>query len=204
MEQLREEVDTFMFAGHDTTSHAVAWTIWCLATHPDIQERVYNEITAEFGQSDADFKTNRIKDLKYLDMVLKEAMRLFAPVPFFQRKLKNDMELCGHLIPKNTTLSVSPFVLHRNPKIFPEPRKFNPENFAEGKEYASNAFIPFSAGPRNCIGQKFAVREAKIMLAHLLFNFKFTTDHNIMDNLPVVETVTRPSLGVPVKACSRR
>lgn len=105
------------FAGHDTTAHAVCWTMWCLATHPESQEKIYNELIDAFGNSDTDFKTNRLKELKYLDMVFKESMRLFAPVPFFQRELKTDQEIGGHLIPKNTTLSLSPFLIHRNPKV---------------------------------------------------------------------------------------
>lgn len=141
MEQLREEVDTFMFAGklfdafnfqffnlysltfltlipgHDTTAHAVIWSTWCLATHPDIQERLYNEIADNFGKSGADFRTNKLKELKYLDAVFKESMRLFAPVPFIQRTLKEDQMIGGHLIPKNTSVSISPFMLHRSPKV---------------------------------------------------------------------------------------
>jgi cytochrome P450 family 4 len=88
-------------------------------------------------------------------MVLKESMRLFAPIPFVQRQLKSDQMIGGHLIPKDTTIVIGIFMLHRNPKVFPEPEKFDPERFAEGKEYSPTAYIPFSAGSRNCIGYVF-------------------------------------------------
>lgn len=174
---------------------------WCLATHPEEQEKLYSEIAETLAG--ADFKSTKIKELKYLDMVLKEAMRLFAPVPFVQRTIKSDMTIDGHLIPKNTTLAISPFMLHRNPKTFPDPNKFDPERFGEGKEYPPTAFIPFSAGPRNCVGQKFAVREAKIMLSHLVINFKFSTHYNMLDNLPLSEPIAAPKLGIPVKIVPR-
>ncbi|KAI6175758.1 hypothetical protein M3Y97_00724600 [Aphelenchoides bicaudatus] len=181
MEQLREECDTFMFAGHDTTAHA------------------FNE----FGKSGADFRSNKLKELKYLDMVLKESMRLFAPVPFIQRTLQTDQIIGGHLIPKNTSVSISPFMLHRNPNVFTDPEKFDPNRFDDGKEYPATAYIPFSAGARNCIGQKFAVREAKIMIAHLVYNFQLTTHYKVHENLPSALTVTCPHLDLPVKVVSR-
>ncbi|KAI6185047.1 hypothetical protein M3Y97_00662600 [Aphelenchoides bicaudatus] len=199
VEDLREETDTFMFAGHDTTSHAVSWAIWALATHPQIQERLYREIVDTFGESDTEFATAKIKDLKYLDACFKEVVRVRAPVPVVQRLLTNEMEMGGRTIPKNTTINLFPYILHHNPKVFSNPEIFDPERFTEGKDYPPGSYIPFSAGPRNCIGQKFAQRVAKILITHLVFNFEFSTPLQFLDNKPRAEVVTKPDLGVPVK-----
>jgi cytochrome P450 len=101
-------------------------------------------------------------------MVFKESMRLFAPVPFIQRQLKTDQMMGGHLIPKTTTVAIPIFMLHRHPKVFPEPEKFDPERFAEGKDYQPTAYIPFSAGSRNCIGYAF-----------LAYHYKPISDKNL-------------------------
>ncbi|KAI6184920.1 hypothetical protein M3Y97_00648700 [Aphelenchoides bicaudatus] len=202
-EHLREEVDTIVFAGHDTTAHALSWAVWCFATHPEIQQRVYDELIEHFGESDSGFCTKQLKELKYFDMCFKEVLRLFPPVPAVQRFIKNELEMCGHVIPRLTSLTIPIILLHRNPRVFKEPNVFNPENFADGKEYPALGFIPFSAGPRNCVGQKFAKMEVKIMLAHLLFNFRVETDTKFEDNKMMFEVVLRPSLGVPVRLVKR-
>ncbi|KAI6221468.1 hypothetical protein M3Y99_01540700 [Aphelenchoides fujianensis] len=203
MEDLRAETDTFLFAGHDTTTHAVSWTIWCLATHPAVQERLHAEIVEHFGDSDAELHTPKIKELKYLDQVFKEALRRFAPVPLLQRTTQNEVQMGEHTIPAGTSIGMAPFLLHHNPKVFEQPERFDPDRFAAGREYPPNQFIPFLSGPRNCIGQKFAIRAAKILIAHLIFNFRFSTPHKMEDNIPLPEVVLKPSLGVPVTLAVR-
>ncbi|CAD5222187.1 unnamed protein product [Bursaphelenchus xylophilus] len=201
-ENLREEVDTFMFAGHDTISHAVGWTIWSLACHQDVQEKLHQEIETEFSGRDDEFVSPKLKSLPYLEKVFKEALRIFSPVPIYEREVVNEIEMGGFTIPKGTTVQISPLVLHRNSKAFPDPEKFDPERFADGRQIPSE-YIPFSAGPRNCIGQKFAQREAKLMIAHLVHNFKITTDIPFEKNLKTTEVVLAPTLGVPVKLHKR-
>ncbi|KAI6238551.1 hypothetical protein M3Y99_00678800 [Aphelenchoides fujianensis] len=194
---LIDECETAMFAGHDTTSHAVTWAIWALATNPHCQERLHAEIVEHFGQSDNELHTQRIKDLPYLDACLKEAMRLFAPIPLIQRKVNKDMEMGGHLIPGNCSVSISPYLLGHNPEIFENHEKYEPERFMNGHDYPF-AFIPFSAGIRNCIGQKFALREAKMLIAHLIYNFEISSKYRMEENTPASQIVLRPVLGVPV------
>ncbi|KAI6195980.1 hypothetical protein M3Y94_01054500 [Aphelenchoides besseyi] len=203
MKDLRSEIDTFLFAGHDTTTHAVAWTLWCLACHPDIQQKLYQEIMQHFGHSDAEIHTAKIKNLGYLDQCIKEAMRLYAPVPFLQRRTVNDVQMGKHTVPKNTTIGISPYVLHHNYKVFPNHRRYDPDRFAPDKEYPAHAYIPFLSGPRSCVGQKFAIREAKIMIAHLIYNFELSSDRPLEDNPGRPEVVLKPTLGVPVKLRSR-
>ncbi|GMR47782.1 hypothetical protein PMAYCL1PPCAC_17977, partial [Pristionchus mayeri] len=155
-EDIREEVDTFMFEGHDTTSAGLGWTIWCLATHPEIQERAYNEVLQLLGDDvDRDIGREDMGNLVYLDRCIKEAMRLFPPVPFVSRQLQKDFVLGKYLLPVNSIVSISPFVVHRNESIYPNPLEYDPDRFLPEKVTERNAYdyIPFSAGPRNCIGQ---------------------------------------------------
>jgi cytochrome P450 len=115
--ELREETDTIMFAGHDTTSHAVSWALWCFASNPEIQQRVFEELQQNFGDSDSEFCTSRLKDLKYFDQCFKEVLRLFPPVPAVQRFVKHEMQMCGFTIPRLTSLTIPIILLHRNPRV---------------------------------------------------------------------------------------
>ncbi|GMT21511.1 hypothetical protein PFISCL1PPCAC_12808, partial [Pristionchus fissidentatus] len=153
-EDIREEVDTFMFEGHDTTSAGLGWTIWCLASHPEAQERAYREVVEALGDGDKECGREDMGKLTYLDRCIKEAMRLFPPVPFVSRQLKSDFQQGKYLLPRNSQISISPYVVHRNESIYPNPTAYNPDNFLPERVAARNAYdyIPFSAGPRNCVG----------------------------------------------------
>ncbi|KAF8375734.1 hypothetical protein PRIPAC_82163 [Pristionchus pacificus] len=155
-EDIREEVDTFMFEGHDTTSAGLGWTIWCLANHPHVQERAYREVIEAFGDNcDLDIGREDMGKFAYLDRCIKEAMRIYPPVPFVSRQLTKDFPLGKYLLPVNSQVSISPFVVHRNESIYPNATQYDPDRFLPENVAARNAYdyIPFSAGPRNCIGQ---------------------------------------------------
>lgn len=128
-----------MFAGHDTTSHAISWTIWCLATNVDKQEQLYQELIDHFGQSDAEFCTNKLKELKFLDAVIKglcilealeilrdlktldylvlESLRCYPPVPFIGRRLQNEVQIGEHRLPKGTSVVIPQAFLHHDEKV---------------------------------------------------------------------------------------
>ncbi|KAI6169986.1 CYtochrome P450 family [Aphelenchoides bicaudatus] len=201
-EQMRQEVDSFLFAGYDTTAHAISWTIWYLATNPNVQEKLYREISEKLN-GDADFCTNKTKELPYFEAVIKESLRIYPPVAGFARHLENDLQVGEYLVPKGANLMVSILCLHHNKNIFSDHWQFKPERFLQPGDYSPNSYIPFSAGLRNCIGQKFAMRELRNVIAHLVYNFRFSTDHKMLDNKPIIKVVLTPSLGVPVKLQSR-
>uniref|UniRef100_A0A8C3SNY2 Cytochrome P450 n=1 Tax=Chelydra serpentina TaxID=8475 RepID=A0A8C3SNY2_CHESE len=151
---IREEVDTFMFEGHDTTAAAMNWVIYLLGCHPEAQKKVHRELDEVFGNSDRPVTMDDVKKLRYLECVVKEALRLFPSVPFFARTTSEDCHIRGFKIPKATEVVVVPYVLHREPEIFPDPEEFRPERFfpENSKGRHPYAYVPFSAGPRNCIG----------------------------------------------------
>ncbi|CAH0547234.1 unnamed protein product [Brassicogethes aeneus] len=174
-EDIRAEVDTFMFEGHDTASTAIGFTFLALAENIKYQNKVYEELVEILGpDSNEGVTVSQLNDLKYLDLVIKEAMRVYSPVPLIGRSLDNDCVLDGIKIPKDTTVNIFLYGMNRNPNIFPNPDLFDPERFLpENQSTRHNfAYIPFSAGPRNCIGQKFAVLELKTIIAKVLRKFE--------------------------------
>ncbi|KAF8373240.1 hypothetical protein PRIPAC_79669 [Pristionchus pacificus] len=205
-EDIREEVDTFMFEGHDTTSSGMGWIVWCLACNPDIQERAYEEVMKVLGDDpDRDLTREDMGQLIYLERCIKESMRLYPPVPFASRQLQNDLQCGEYLLPQHSNVSVSPFVIHRNESIYPNATQFNPDNFLPERVASRNPYdyIPFSAGPRNCIGQKFAQYEEKIMTALLLRRFRFKSDGPLSSQRFAAEAILRPIDGINVMVIRR-
>ncbi|KAI7815057.1 cytochrome p450 [Rhyzopertha dominica] len=151
---IREEVDTFTFEGHDTTSVSICFTLLLLASHQDIQDRVYQEIDDIFDRSDRPATYEELQNMSYLEMCIKESLRMYPSVPLISRLAGADLETFdGYKIPKNTHIHIHIYDLHHDPDIYPEPEKFDPDRFLP--EVAQNrhpfAYLPFSGGPRNCI-----------------------------------------------------
>ncbi|ODN00188.1 Cytochrome P450 4c3 [Orchesella cincta] len=204
---IREEVDTFMFEGHDTTGANLEWAILMLACNPKCQKLAYEEIQNVFGNdTERDITTADLKELKYLECCIKETLRIYPSVPFFMRRMDQDCVLDEHrTIPKGSTVIISAYILHRQEDVFPDPEKFDPERFfvenAAGRHPYS--YIPFSAGPRNCIGQKFALMEEKIVLATLLRKFKLEPVDTEKTVRPLPDVILRPKAGLKVRLVSR-
>ncbi|KAJ8922207.1 hypothetical protein NQ315_004144, partial [Exocentrus adspersus] len=156
-EDIREEVDTFMFEGHDTASVAICYALYAICQNGNIQKKVYSELEEVFGNdSKVEITTSQINELKYLDIVVKEALRYYPPVPLIERMLEDDWTVDGVTIPKGTTISIFLYGMNHADQVFSEPERFDPERFLPEKQSSRHnyAFIPFSAGPRNCIGKR--------------------------------------------------
>ncbi|KAK7870825.1 hypothetical protein R5R35_014414 [Gryllus longicercus] len=205
---IREEVDTFMFEGHDTTEAAISFAIYLLACHSDVQEKVLEELKSVFDWSQPLQPTiQQLGELKYLEMVIKEALRLYPPVAAILRDITNDERLpsTGHVIPDGTVMIVSPWAVHRNPEVYPDPEKFDPERFSAGETARRHpyAFLPFSAGPRNCIGQRFAMLEMKSVLAKVIWNFEMFVEPGFTA-LPGWKLILKSINGVRIRLEDRR
>lgn len=197
---IREEVDTFTFAGHDTTTSGISFTLYNIAKYSDVQQKVYEEIMEVFGDND-EITINKLNSLHYLDLVIKESLRIFPPVPYFGRKLSEEFTSGGYTFPKDMSFYVSPYLMSKNPELFEEPEKFNPYRFDIERSYDKVnpfSFVPFSAGPRNCIGQKFAQYELRTIVCNIVKNFKLTLADG-QDNLQLVsELILKPVNGINV------
>ncbi|KAF2893674.1 hypothetical protein ILUMI_12500 [Ignelater luminosus] len=182
-EIIREEVDTFMFEGHDTTTSGISFTLYCLSRNPEVQKKVVEELNSIFEDDKSRCATYKdLQGMKYLEMVIKESMRLYPPVPLYGRILEEDVKFDGGILPKGLSFTVFVYGLHRNSQTFPDPDKFDPERFSieNSLERSPYGYLPFSAGPRNCIGQRFAMLEMKSTVSKILRNFELLPvwDHN--------------------------
>ena len=170
---IREEVDTFVFEGHDTTSSGLTFCLYLLGIYKEHQKTLQEEIDEAEGENILEI----IQKLKLLDCVIKESLRLYPPVAAIGRRMEEDTVIGGQTFYKDTTIVINIFGLHRNEEYWENPLKFNPYRFM-GDEFQQRnpyCYIPFSAGPRNCIGQKFALLEVKICLYYVLKTFNLTS-----------------------------
>ncbi|XP_040078317.2 cytochrome P450 4V2 [Ixodes scapularis] len=205
-EDIREEVDTFMFEGHDTTTMAVAWCLYLIGLHRQVQMKVQEELDDVLGgEPDRNITPEDMKKLKYMDCVIKESQRLCPSVPLIGRTATEELKLGGHTIPEGTNIGLILYVLHRDPDAFPRPEEFDPDRFLPENSASRHpfAFIPFSAGSRNCIGQKFASMEIKIILGHVLRSFNLQSVHPRDKLLMTVDTVLRTANGLKIKFIPR-
>jgi len=178
--EIKEQVDTIMFEGHDTTAAGSSFFLSMMGVHQDIQQKVVEELYGIFGDSNRPATFQDTLEMKYLERCLMETLRLFPPVPLIARQLKEDLKLASgdYIVPAGATVAVATFKLHRNEKIYPNPTKFNPDNFLPERQANRHyyAFVPFSAGPRSCVGRKYAMLKLKILLSTILRNYKVYSD----------------------------
>uniref|UniRef100_T1PG00 Cytochrome P450 n=1 Tax=Musca domestica TaxID=7370 RepID=T1PG00_MUSDO len=181
-----DEVNTIMFEGHDTTSAGSSFVLCMLGIYKDIQEKVLAEQKAIFGDNflrDCTFADTM--EMKYLERVIMETLRLYPPVPLIARRAEFDVKLASgpYTIPKGTTVVIAQFAVHRNPQYFPNPEKFDPDNFLPermaNRHYYS--FIPFSAGPRSCVGRKYAMLKLKVLLSTIIRNYSVQSNQQEKD-----------------------
>ncbi|ORX91007.1 cytochrome P450 [Basidiobolus meristosporus CBS 931.73] len=183
-EVIRDQVVTFLIAGHETTSNTLSWCLYNLARHPAVLEKVLQELS-NVGIADDELPTiKQISGLKYLSQVLKETLRMYPPLASLQKYCIKDCKLpFGYAIEKGTVAQINVYSLHHNPNVWKDPEVFNPDRFSSVEESKRSRYswLPFSTGPRACIGMQFALQEAKIILAMLLKKFEFT----LPDDRPV-------------------
>jgi cytochrome P450 len=171
---LRNNLLTFITAGHETTALALTltWTFYLLSLHPEVERRVRQEIDSVTGG--APLYAEHIDALAYTGRVIQEAMRLYPPAPLIVREARQDVGLGQEHIRAGTTIYIPVYALHRNEKLWHEPDRFDPARFEPEAVKARErfAYLPFGAGPRICIGQSFAQMEATVVLASLLSSFR--------------------------------
>uniref|UniRef100_A0AAX7UWV1 aromatase n=1 Tax=Astatotilapia calliptera TaxID=8154 RepID=A0AAX7UWV1_ASTCA len=179
-EDIQEEVDTFMFRGHDTTAAAMNWALHLLGSHPEVHKKVQQELQEVFGNNNRLYHFNGVV--------------LFLPEGFLTH-------LYGFKVPKGANAIIITYSLHRDPRYFPEPEEFRPERFLPENSVGrpAYAYVPFSAGLRNCIGQRFALMEEKVVLAAILRNFTVEACQKREDLRPVGELILRPEKGIVIK-----
>ena len=196
-DQLRVEVTTFLLAGQETTAVALTWAWYLLSQHGDARRRLEAELDAVLGGRPPEFAD--LASLTYTRMVLEEAMRLYPPAWGISRQALADDELSGFRLPAGWIALVIPYVLHRLPKYWDDPERFDPERFLPERSADRPKFVylPFGAGPRQCIGNHFAMMEAQLVLATLAQRYRvhLVPGHPVE---PLALISLRPRFGMPM------
>jgi cytochrome P450 len=195
--QLRDEALTIFLAGHETTAVTLSWTWWLLAQHPEVEAKLHAELDLVLNG-----RTPTLEDLpslRYTDRVITESMRLYPPAWGMARVAVEDTEIAGYKIRKGSGVTVSQWAVHRDPRWFDAPLEFRPERW-EGdlaKRLPRFAYFPFGGGPRQCIGNTFALMETALVLATIAQHYRFNLvpEHAVV---PIASITLRPRYGIKV------
>jgi len=171
-EQLRDEMMTMLLAGHDTTALTLTYTWFLLSEHPEVEQRVHEELAEVVGDERPSME--HVRELDYLEWVIQEAMRLYPPVYTMFREPTEDVELSGYPIEAKTTLMIPQWGVHRSERFYEDPETFDPERWKpeRAKERPRFAYFPFGGGPRHCIGKHLAMLEAQLIIATTAQNYR--------------------------------
>jgi cytochrome P450 len=197
--QLRDEVMTFVLAGHETTAVTLAWTWYLLCRHPEIEERLRDEVRTAIGARVP--TVGDLPALRYVRMAIEEAMRLYPPLWAFGRQAVREDRIDGYRIAAGAPVNLSPWITHRHPDFWDDPERFDPERFAPERVTTRHryAYFPFSSGPRLCIGNEFALMEATLVAAMMAQRYRLELADPQRAIAPEAKLTVRPQGGVPVR-----
>ncbi|MDR8394302.1 cytochrome P450 [Aliifodinibius sp. S!AR15-10] len=185
--QIRDEVITLLLAGHETTANLLTWTLHLLSQHPGVAQKLRDELAKVLQGREP--SVDDLSELQYMEMVLKESVRLYPPVWIISRKaIDNDM-IDGYTIPAGSTVTLCIYTLHRHPEFWDDPEAFIPERFSgeQSQNRDKYAYLPFGGGPRSCIGKYFALMEAQLVLAMICRQYHLKpVDNHVVEPEPLV------------------
>jgi cytochrome P450 len=202
-QQIRDEAVTIFLAGHETTANALTWTFYLLAKHPQIEAQLHEEVARVVG--DGPVTVEHVRQLPYTEMVLKESMRLYPPIPTVARAPKHPVEIGGVQLGYKDRVMITPYTLHHDPRWWDAPQEFRPDRWRKDNEQAINkrAYWPFGGGPRICIGNNFAMMEATIILATIAARYRLALTESA-PIIPVPTLTLRPDRAVLMRPVLRQ
>jgi cytochrome P450 len=201
--QLRDEMMTLFLAGHETTATALTWTWYLISQHPEVEAKLSRELDDVLrgrAPTPAD-----LANLPYTEMVVREAMRIYPPAPGVAREPIEDVEIGGYTVPAGSLISLNTYAMHRDRRFFTDPDRFDPERFARGWEerIPRYAYLPFGGGPRICIGNGFAMMEARLVVATLAQRLRLSLEPQ-QEVVPMQLVTVRPKHGLRMRVEKRR
>jgi cytochrome P450 len=200
--QLRDEVLTFLLAGHETTALALSWTWYLLGQNPETEKNLHQELDRVLDGREPTFAD--LPALSYAERVIKESLRLYPPAWGLARTVIKEFQLAGYHIPAGANVVMSTWVMHHDPRYFPEPEKFDPDRWVPEKaqKLPKFAYFPFGGGPRQCIGASFAMMEATLLLATIAQRFQFRAEPGHVVT-PTPSFTLRPKQGIRMRIQER-
>ncbi|KAG5894242.1 hypothetical protein JTB14_007869 [Gonioctena quinquepunctata] len=185
-EEIVEEVQIFLTAGSETSATVLNCILVMLGMHPEIQQRVFDEIVETLGP-DRTVLPSDLPNLKYMERVIKETMRIWPAAAIFLRTVGEDIDIGEAVIPAGTTALFGTIHIHRNPEYWPDPLKFDPDRFLPENVAQRHpcAYVPFSYGSRNCIGGRYAMMVMKTILTTVLRRYKIFTAYRTVEEIEV-------------------
>ena len=170
--ELRDQLVTLFLAGHETTSHALTWTLYLLSQNPGALRALEAELDSVLGDREIGYED--LARLPYTERVLEEAMRIYPPVYSVARKAHEDTEIGGYRVPAGSEVIMWIYMTHHDPRFYPEPSRFDPDRFLPeiADKRPKLAYLPFGAGPRACVGKTFAMLEGRLLLATIVRRFR--------------------------------
>ncbi len=176
-EQIRNEIIVLFMAGHETTANVLAWTWYLISQAPDVEEKLHQELTEVLNGRTPEYAD--VENLKYTRAILDETMRLYPPVPILSRQALKDDDIRGRKVPAGSLMLIVPWLVQRHKKFWKNPDSFMPERFLPGAEKPKKfTYLPFSAGPRVCIGKSFGITESVLAIAIIAQRFRLTLPPN--------------------------
>jgi len=199
----RDELVTFLIAGHETTAMALAWTFYLISQHPDVETRIHNEIDSILNGRDPTL--GDLSRLRYTAAALRETMRLYPPIWLMMRRTRDAWTLGEYTIPGNSYIHISPWVVHHDERNFSDPERFDPDRFLSDDRHGRQRFsyVPFGDGTRRCLGETMALTEAVLALATICSRWKLrlVPGHRVT---PQPLTSLRPKYGIRMTLHERR
>jgi cytochrome P450 len=200
--QVRDEVMTIFLAGHETTASSLTWTWYLLSQHPKVVKKLHSELESVLAG-----KLPTVEDvgkLKYTRMIFAETLRLYPPIWLMNRQAIKDYKIDSYVIPAKSVIHMSPYLVHRDPKYYPNPHNFEPERWdsVPQEKLPKFAYFPFGGGPRHCLGEQFAWMEAVLIIAAISQHWEFhlVSGHRV-EPQPLV--TLRPKYGMQMR-CEKR
>ncbi|CAB4411849.1 unnamed protein product [Rhizophagus irregularis] len=179
IKQLRDELVSIFAAGHDSTSIALSVSLYFLAKYPEMQEKARAEVINILGNEPIIPNSDQLKELKYVNAIIKESLRAYPPAPIITaRRLNKPVKLGPYTLPTNTICMVNAWQIHHNPKYWKNPNQYDPERFLSSEKRHAYSWVTFSSGPRNCVGQNLSLMEQRIILSMILLKYKWTLPEN--------------------------
>ncbi len=196
-QELLDQISMLFLAGHETSAAGLAWTFYLLANSPEIQERAHQEATSAFGEREPQFS-----DMRRLPLtrdIFREALRLYPPVAFVARDATLPEQMMNREVAPGSVVFVSPWLMQRHVKHWDRPDVFDPDRFStqNGEEGLKNAYLPFSMGPRVCVGASFALQEAAVLISALMRRFRFLPVPGHTPE-PIARLTLRSANGIPL------